>query len=489
MKRFIHLCRALGVALCVALGLTVGLGLLDVTLVRAQEVPSGASFITPFPEGDIYKLQVVGDGLAEGALSGLVEAFGSDSRLQINRKHRHFAGLARAEADDEIRALDDGLTREKAHITVVMLGRDDRVQIRLPGNQRLAVGGEQWREEYGRRADRLMKVLKRRGGSIYWIGLPVIQRAESNEAIQLINDLVRDRANLNAIKFIDAFAGFADENGSFVALGPDVAGLVRRLRESDGVSFTAAGNRKLAHFVEREIRRDLTQAKADRSIPLAGAEPEQRKINPVKVEVAAAPVVAAATPRAGETKSAWSTTTNSAPQPLAVTASSSAEQKADNSRVVLRTMTPAGREETTNIDILRPAIPASVIELIGRNASPERATQVGDTLQEILPGGLLLLSSVSPSGDGTAAGRRAKMSPTQTPFFRVMVKGEQLPPKPGRADDFRWPRPDQMVEAPVVQPAAAPAVAVPLQPQPKAATPRQPAPGRVPDPRSAPQRP
>lgn len=465
---------------CLVLCLVFGLALPGTPPARAQEDPSAVSYITPFPEGDIYKLQVLGDSLADGALSGLVEALGSDSRLQINRKHRHFPGLTRAEADDEIKAIEDAAGPEQSHITIVMVGRDDRLSIRLP-NKRVSVGTDEWREIYGRRADRLMKALKRRGGAVYWIGLPVMQRPDWNDTVQLINDLVRDRAHLNGIKYIDAYAGFADENGSFVALGPDVAGLVRRLREGDGVGFTPAGNRKLAHFVEREIRRDLTQAKNERSIPLAGAEPEQRKINPAKAEPQA-PV--APTPKPGETKSAWSSTTTSAPQPTAAAASTATEQKADNSRIALRTVTPAGREESTTLDILRPAIPASVIQLMTRNASPERATQVGDTLQETLPGGLLLLSSVMPSADAPgSSGRRAKLAPTQTPYFRVMVKGEQLPPKPGRADDFRWPRPDQMPELPVpAKPVAAPASApVPVVPAPP--------PARAPEPKRQPQRP
>ena len=49
----------------------------------AQEEPSGISYITPFPEGDVYKLQAYGDGFAEGLLNGLVEAFASDGRLQV----------------------------------------------------------------------------------------------------------------------------------------------------------------------------------------------------------------------------------------------------------------------------------------------------------------------------------------------------------------------------------------------------------------------
>ncbi len=431
-----------------------------------QENPAGASYVTPFPEGDIYKLQVIGDDLAEGLLSGVVEAFGSDSRLAIGRKHRVFQGLARSQADDDMKTLDEALVRETNHVTLVMVGLNDRIPIRMPGAaKRLFVGKDDWREEYGSRVDRLIKLLKKRGGAVYWVGLPVMRKTDWNEDIQVMNDIVRERAYLNGIKYIDAYAGLADEGGNFVAMGPDVAGLVRRLRESDGVSFTTAGNRKLAHFVERDLRRDLTQAKAERAIPLAGAEPEQRKINPAKT----APEVPAASgaSKPGDNKSAWAATTNAAPQPTPFAANAALEQKADNSRISVRTVTPGGREETVTLDVLRPPIPASVIQLMARNSTPDKATQVGDTLQEQLPGGLLLLSSVTPASEGVGPNRRVRLAPTQTPYFKVMVKGERLPSKPGRADDFRWPRPDQMVEAtPVaVPPQAAPATAAPAATQ------------------------
>ena len=37
----------------------------------AQEDLSGTSYMTPFPEGDIYKLQIYGDAYADGLLAGL----------------------------------------------------------------------------------------------------------------------------------------------------------------------------------------------------------------------------------------------------------------------------------------------------------------------------------------------------------------------------------------------------------------------------------
>ena len=64
---------------------------------------------------------------------------------------------------------------------------------------------------------------------------------------------------------MDVWDGFVDEGGRYAQQGPDFEGQTRRLRSGDGVHFTQAGARKLAHYVEREIRRVLsTRADADR---------------------------------------------------------------------------------------------------------------------------------------------------------------------------------------------------------------------------------
>jgi hypothetical protein len=54
------------------------------------------------------------------------------------------------------------------------------------------------------------------------------------------------------------------------------------------------------------------------------------------------------------------------------------------------------------------------------------------------------MSSITPARNSDAGRRR--MSPTQSPYFRVLEKGERLAPKPGRADDFTWPRPQATAE-------------------------------------------
>ena len=409
----------------------------------AQEGPTGTSYLTPFPEGDTYKLQVYGDAFAEGLIDGLGEAFATDRRVLVAKKHRPLAGIARADFDSEMRV--EEASREPIHIGVIMIGYGDRISIRQDSRERFALGSPEWREEYGRRVDRLIKILKRRNLALYWVSQPIMRRFEVNDPAQMMNDIVRDKAYLNGIKFIDIQAQFADESGNYSAYGPDITGRQRLLREADGVLFTHAGNRKLALFVEQEIKRDFSQARKERSIPLAGSESEQERINALRPRPPADADAAGAktgTPGAGDAKAAVAPGAH----PMAAAPDGSFDQKADNGRITLKSLSAAGREEASTLDLPRPAIPAAVVALVTRNQSSERPSPMGDVVADDIGGGLVVLSSITPASSGSGLSRR--QAPSQAPYYHVLIKGERLLTKPGRADDFGWPRVDPEIPEP-----------------------------------------
>jgi hypothetical protein len=314
---------------------------------------------------------------------------------------------------------------------------------------RLVLGSPEWREEYGRRVDRLIRTLKKRGVALYWVGQPIMRRFEVNDPAQTMNDIVREKAYLNGVKFIDIQAQFADESGNYTPYGPDISGKQRLLRDSDGMLFTLAGNRKLALFVEQEIKRDLNQAKTERNIPLAGSEAEQKRLSALRPRTQPSAdggawkgtVATAKDAKSGQHKG------SAAGQPAG---EASMDQKADNGRITLKSIGPSGREETVTIDIARPAIPSAVVALITRKDSGDRPSAMGDVVADDVGGGLVVLSSITPAGTGAGPNRR--LPPTQSPYYQVWVKGERIPAKPGRADDFTWPRPELELESDVRTP-------------------------------------
>jgi hypothetical protein len=124
---------------------------------------------------------------------------------------------------------------------------------------------EQWEKTYLRRIDRTIAALKSKGVPVFWVGLPSIRGTRSTADAVYLNDLFRARAERAGIVYVDVWDGFVAESGKYSSYGPDVGGQPRRLRSSDGVFFTRHGARKLAHYVEREIRRFMN----NRTVPVA----------------------------------------------------------------------------------------------------------------------------------------------------------------------------------------------------------------------------
>jgi hypothetical protein len=282
---------------------------------------------------------VLGDAMADWLGYGLEEAFSETPEIGVIRKPRANRGLIKTEgrdAYDVVAAVKEALASEKPDYIVMMIGLADRTSIRerprpaTPANpaakqppgqaqppQQAAkpaepqqppaptgdaeAGGEEpaiiapapepassgstthqfrsdkWAELYAKRIDETIAALKSKGVPVLWVGLPAIRGTRSTADMVYLNDLYRDRAGKAGIVYVDIWDGFVDESGSYVNQGPDFEGQIRRLRSGDGTHFTKAGARKLAHYVEREIRRVMLA----RGTPVATPVPTEREAPPV----------------------------------------------------------------------------------------------------------------------------------------------------------------------------------------------------------------
>jgi len=240
---------------------------------------------------------------------------------------------------------------------------------------------DQWAEVYSRRIDEMTAALKSKGVPVFWVGLPSIRGTKTNADMVYLNDLYRGRAERAGAIYIDVWDGFVDEAGKYTQTGPDFEGQTRKLRTADGVYFTKYGARKLAHYVERELRRHMNNRALPVALPIAPIAPAPADGKP------------AARPVAGP--------------------------------VVPLTVTPGNSDEL----------------LGGSGTNAER-------------------------GDAIAT--------------RVLVKGEPVPAPPGRADDFGWPRANDVNGPPVAAlSAAATAASASATPEVKPADPKSGAAGKT----------
>src|SRR5215467_13071134 len=261
---------------------------------------------------------------------GLELAYADTPELGVLRRHRTNSGLIRTEVRSDPRgdypdwpqAARDLIAAQKPKFVLMMIGVNDRRPFRETGpavqtsraakpaqppaadpasleldkpaadkareikaatapepaapagNRTLEFRSDAWGEAYSRRIDDTIAALKTSGVPVFWVGLPPLRGQKAAADIPFLNDLYRSRADKAGILYIDVWDGFVDEDGRYAQFGPDLEGQTRRLRTGDGVYFTQAGARKLAHYVEREVQRWLST----RAAPVAVSIPEEPKV-------------------------------------------------------------------------------------------------------------------------------------------------------------------------------------------------------------------
>ena len=272
---------------------------------------------------------VLGDGMADWLAYGLEDAFGDSPEVGIVRKNKLHSGLLRYEQKGDLdwwHVARDTVAQEKANYVVMMLGVSDRQSIRerdlakeadkkkkdkdqaakpatdkdaqnkdpnkdqsdeqdqqsiaapeqpagTKTNGVIEFRTDQWAEIYSKRSDETNAALKSKGVPVFWVGLPSIRGPKSTADAVYLNDLYRARAERAGAIYIDIWDGFVDEGGKYSNFGPDYEGQMRRLRSNDGVFFTKYGAFKLAHYVEREIRRTMNSRVTPVALPSGPVAP------------------------------------------------------------------------------------------------------------------------------------------------------------------------------------------------------------------------
>ena len=390
------------------------------------------SYINPFPTGDRYRILVIGDSLGDDLWQGLYRAFQEDKNLEFINRSKATGGLVRSDSNSWESQVTDILKNDSFQIAVMMFGANDDQAIKT-GKDWLKVGSEPWRQAYGERVEAIIKKLRAANIAVYWVGLPVMRSPDQSADAEMMNEVFREKAFINSAKYIDTWNGFTDESGRFSAYGPDMSGQVKRLRSDDGVHFTERGSLKLAHFVEKEMRRDLSLAKLERNIPLAGSEEEQakmmgREVAPTKRADADQPAESAA-PAPDQSD----TTAQSADAPTSADGAASGDAASDT--------TPAMQQNTVGeVSVVRPAMDSTLQAAQGLlPQAPTSSLPEPEMITSELGNGLTAVATLSSVTDFSLNSSKPRLPLSQRPYYKVLIKGEQLKPKSGRADDFAWP--------------------------------------------------
>ncbi|GAB4359866.1 MAG: DUF459 domain-containing protein [Oricola sp.] len=241
------------------------------TAPRSSAAPAPAPKVEQVEKAENAQvILVVGDFTASGLAQGLEEAFAEVPTIRIESRANGSSGFVRDDFYDWPASIGPIIEEVKPALVVMMIGSNDRQSMRVDGTTQ-NVRSEAWDKEYVARINRFAKAVRGSGVPLIWVGGPPFRFKSMSTDILAFNEFYRNAAEAVGGSFVDIWDGFVDQDGAFVLSGSDINGQTVRLRNSDGISFTKAGKRKLAFYVEREIRQMFGAAAAPLQV---GLEPE-----------------------------------------------------------------------------------------------------------------------------------------------------------------------------------------------------------------------
>lgn len=253
----------------------------------------------PAPKDASMFIYVLGDSLAQSLAQGLDLAFADRRDVEVVDEAHPTSGLLPRNGFDWSKGIDALLanvdaTRKvapaagggkppsgkdaiaKVDVAVMMVGSSDHQPLDVDG-RKLQPGTPEWNAAYAKRVLAVDEAFRAKKIPLVWVGVPIAKDDDFADAMAALNDIYRDAAAKTGAVYVDTWEAFSDDDGDFSPIGPDINGQTTKLRAADGINFTKAGARKLAHFVEIHVRRALDGRTPVPQLPTAldAQKPEQ----------------------------------------------------------------------------------------------------------------------------------------------------------------------------------------------------------------------
>ncbi len=213
------------------------------------------------PEQATIIVTVIGDSWGVQLGQGLREALAAKPEIGIANKARSETGLVNTTIRDWpkfVRELAAG--NERNNLTIIMIGSNDNQPIRDEAGAVFEPGSDKWKEIYTKRVDEILSAFQAKKTPFIWVGSPITKIDKLNANVIAINKIYRERTQNAGFIYIESWDVFADTDGKYSSIGPDINGANVKLRSDDNVHFTKAGARKLAFFVEKDMNKLLSGA-------------------------------------------------------------------------------------------------------------------------------------------------------------------------------------------------------------------------------------
>lgn len=228
------------------------------TASQSDTEPSAAPSSTVVEKNEnARKVLVVGDFYGDDIFEGLQAAFAEDPNVAFINRTNGLSGFVRTDIVDWPAVIGPMVEEVQPDYIIFMGGSNDRQPMTTPDGtfDRMTPS---WEAAYKARLNAMSETLRATGVPFTWVGLPSVRFSTMSRDFFTMNDWYENAAQRAPRgKFVDIWDGFSDASGAYSRSGPDVNGQIVLLRRKDGINMTRDGERRLAFYVEGDIRKAL----------------------------------------------------------------------------------------------------------------------------------------------------------------------------------------------------------------------------------------
>ena len=220
--------------------------------------------------GAPVRIGVFGDSFGDGVWAALYHRFPHAKNFEVLRLSKPSTGFTRYQQinlEDEARAQ---LADSAVDIAVINFGANDDQPL-IENGRGVRLLGDKWKQVYADRAEHYVALLRARGATVYWMGLPKMRTEAYDRDLAELSALVSARMAKLGVPYIAVRDLSTDGRGAYSDYLTGDDGKSRLMRAGDGVHMTYAGYARLAEPVARQIETDLGHARAAIAAPDAAA--------------------------------------------------------------------------------------------------------------------------------------------------------------------------------------------------------------------------
>jgi hypothetical protein len=249
--------------------------------------------------GAPVRIGVFGDSFGDGVWAALYHRFPKAKGFEVLRFSKPSTGFTRYQQinlEDEARGqLADG----PVDIAVIDFGaNDDQPLIENGHGARLL--GDRWKQVYADRAEHYVGLLRARGATVYWMGLPKMRTEAYDRDLGELSALISQRMAKLGVPYVAVRDLSTDGHGAYSDYLTGDDGKSRLMRAGDGIHMTPNGYARLAEPLARQIDTDLAHARAAIAAPDAAAPAQANCIVLSAQPSAATPAESVSTPAAAQ---------------------------------------------------------------------------------------------------------------------------------------------------------------------------------------------